>query len=154
MCWTTILTTPANYTAFSAVVGMLLALYAANAWRRTLQYQRCDDCVGTLYEVKGALNRLIALSGRDDISKEFRGLAYDDAWKAWRAFAKAHAIARRYRVAIPLDSPDRLVKLFDEVASKYQSEDGFSVSDKEKVNAEIVRVISCVINHLPLARIY
>jgi hypothetical protein len=110
--------------AGAAVYTAYLAKQASDTWRKGLEYQRIDEAISAVHEVRSKFDRVISLmEARADIWK-----AYDDTWVSWTHFDQAYAVAPRYYSSLlnPIHNTlsDFLFELEDHCRSDYDPAHG------------------------------
>jgi hypothetical protein len=109
--WTDVATAlGAIVAAGSAVYAAYLAKQASDTWLRSLQYQRIDEAIIAMLELRSKAYRILALmqtkAAPTDVSD-----AYTDAWSSCNRFEQTYQVARRYSQSQLLS--DDLPKAFD-----------------------------------------
>jgi hypothetical protein len=128
--WTDVATAlGAIVAAVAAVYTAYLAKQASDTWRKGLEYQRIDEAISAVHEVRSKIDRVTSLmEARADIWK-----AYDDAWISWIHFDQAYAVARRYHSSLlnPVHNQlsDFLFELEDHCRNGYDPAHGGIMAD-------------------------
>jgi hypothetical protein len=83
--------------AGAAVYAAYLAKQASDTWLKGLEYQRIDEAIRAVLELRSKIDRVVSLREADPKNVWD---AYTDAWTSWRRFEQAYAVARRYRQSL------------------------------------------------------
>jgi hypothetical protein len=157
--WTDILTAGgAVVAAGAAVYTAYLAKQASDTWLRSLEYQRIDEAIIAVLELRSKAYRILDLmkikAAPTDVSD-----AYTDAWSSCNRFEQTYQVARRYSQSQSQLLSDDRPKAFNELLTQlrepcdnYDPARGVSDNVRELIDDKINRLSENTTNALRSTR--
>jgi hypothetical protein len=142
----------------AAVYTAYLAKQASDTWLRSLEYQRIDEAIIAVLELRSKAYRILDLmkikAAPTDVSD-----AYTDAWSSCNRFEQTYQVARRYSQSQSQLLSDDRPKAFNELLTQlrepcdnYDPARGVSDNVRELIDDKINRLSENTTNALRSTR--